>query len=223
MGLISRLKRITGARIDAFLDGIEDPSAVYPQLLRELDQHAQSAQTAVRKAAQAVEAAQRRIDESEGRRLRYQRGAKLALDQGDEETSREALRACLQLDEDLAGHQKEHARSEEAHREAAELAARLEAELRRLREQKDEILERAHLAQAEAEIERAVEGLRDSQDGLLEAMGKVAVKVRNLARKAEQQVDAAANENLDQRLRRYEREAEVDRRLRRIRRDDAPQ
>ncbi len=36
MGLINSLKRITSARLDAFLDSVEDPEILLPRLVKEL-------------------------------------------------------------------------------------------------------------------------------------------------------------------------------------------
>ena len=85
MGLLKRLRRITKARIEAFLDSVETPELVLPRLVAELGEKVQEAANAEAKSIGATKGAQRKLDEATGRATRLQRGAKLAIDVGDEE------------------------------------------------------------------------------------------------------------------------------------------
>jgi len=213
MGLINRLKRITEQRIDAFLDGLEDPEAMYPLLLKELEDHAKKAGKAVVKAQGAVRNTQRNMDEAEGRRLRFHSGAKLALKMNDELTSRDALRAELLAEEDIEKAQVELSKAEEALHQSLSTAQQLNRQLNRLEEKKDEILNRAKLAEVQEEVNAAAKATGTQQNAVLDQVSKLAGKVKGFATRDEEVDDLEEGADLEARIRKLEREAEIERRL----------
>jgi len=135
MGLIKRLNRITLARIEAFLASVETPERLLPQIERELADRIGAAVNAEAKALTAVRADRRRLDEAAGRVLRFQQGARLAVDAGDDATAREALAAQLRAEEAVAARQKAQETAESALAEAGRVRRQLQDELARLKEQ----------------------------------------------------------------------------------------
>ena len=115
MGKIDRLKRITMARIEAFLDSLEKPELILPQLLNEMEQQMRDAAAAKAKALSAVKGARRRLDEATGRSLRLERGAALAVRAGDLKTARQALAAQLEAEQQYQRHQTELENVEKAY------------------------------------------------------------------------------------------------------------
>jgi phage shock protein A len=101
MGLLSRLSSISTGKLLAFLEEAEHPETMLPQLLTELSNHQKALRQAEAKSLAAVKAAQRKLDEMQGRANRYERGAELALKKGDETTAREALREQLNIEKNL--------------------------------------------------------------------------------------------------------------------------
>lgn len=101
MGLLSRLKNISTGKLLAFLDEVERPEQMIPQLLEELSSQQKALTHAQAKSLTAVRAAQRRLEETMGRALRLERGAELAMTKGEEETAREALREQLKVEQML--------------------------------------------------------------------------------------------------------------------------
>ena len=53
MGLISRIRRITVSRIENFLNTVEDPEVLFPQLVREMEDQVRAAISAETKALAA--------------------------------------------------------------------------------------------------------------------------------------------------------------------------
>ncbi|MBE0535294.1 MAG: PspA/IM30 family protein [Phycisphaerae bacterium] len=99
MGRIAELKRITKARIEAFLDAVEKPEHILPQLEKEMAQKVEEAANAEAKAMAATRGAQRRIDEAAGRALRLETGAQNAIRAEDMDTARRAVAALVDAEE----------------------------------------------------------------------------------------------------------------------------
>jgi phage shock protein A len=109
---IKRITRITTGRIESFLSEVDEPEKVLPQLAREMEQAVRSAASAEAKSLAALKSAQRKFDEVTGRSLRLERGAQLAVQQGDDALARDALAAQIQVEKDAATAKKELEASE---------------------------------------------------------------------------------------------------------------
>ena len=97
MGFITRIKRLTTSRIETFLTTVEDPEILFPQLVKEMEEQIRKATSAEAKAMAGTKAAQRELDTVKDKLDRMQKGASLAMDQGDEDTAREAITAQISL------------------------------------------------------------------------------------------------------------------------------
>jgi phage shock protein A len=218
-GLVSRLKRITVSRISAFLETVEEPEAIFPQLIREMQDKVGEALNAEGKAAAALSANQRRLDETTGRSIRLTKGAELALRHGDESLAREALAEQIRTDRlrgDLENAQKQ---SEAALQEARELRQHLQAQLEELKNRKREILARSRSVKSAAGTYRRTDRIRVAGTAILDEVSRL-----------EQKEEASSMNfgltriphvmfeySLEDRLRSLEQEAEIERRLDSIR------
>ena len=218
-GLTGRLKRITLSRISAFLETVEDPEAVIPQLIREMLRGIEEAAGAESKANAALKANQRRLDESIGRSMRLEKGAELALRQGDEALAREALAEqikseCIIEDQRLALSQ-----SEDALQKARESRLHLQGQLQELKRRKAEIIARARSAKALNENIRTVADIRKAGSAILNEVSRMQQSDKEGVSIASAGIDSASklDRSLEGRLRALEREAEIERRLASIR------
>jgi len=121
MGLVDRVRRITAGRIEAFLDSLEDPAAMIPLLLRELEDQSEVLARAEAKARSAVKAAQRRLNEETGHVARLGRGAELALRFGEEHTAREALARQVVAERSVRAAEENLAQADKALQDAREV------------------------------------------------------------------------------------------------------
>ncbi|NLF30320.1 MAG: PspA/IM30 family protein [Planctomycetes bacterium] len=160
MGLISRLRRITRGRIEAFLDALEDPALIVPQLIDELADQVKVAANAEAKSLTAVKAHQRKLDEATGRALRMQRGAELALAAGKEDLARQAVALQLQAERDQQSLRDMLAGAQAAHAEARTVRRQLAAELESLRARRGELIRRAKAPSGPAPARIASDGRR---------------------------------------------------------------
>jgi len=214
-GLVSRLRRITIQRINAFLETVENPEAIFPQLVWEMQNTIADAVKAEGKAAAALKADQRRLDESIGRSIRLAKGAELALRQGDESLAREALAEQVKADrisEDLR-----HAleRSEAALLEARGLCRHLKGQLEELKQRKQEILARARSAKRTAQTHRSTDKIRATGAAILDEVSRIQQmeEANEFGHRLPGTLPGKFERSLEDRLRTLEREAEIDRRL----------
>lgn len=217
MGLIARIQRVTMARIQTFLDSVEDPEIMFPQLVAEMEEQIRAATNAEAKALGAVKAAQRKADETGGRIDRLAKGAELAVKQGDEATAREALSAQIAAEESLKQAQDALARSQTAFEQATEARKQLQQQLQELRAKKDELLTRARLARTQKKVQRTVSGPSESAKSILDAVSKMESKVQETEAELEVQREmdqgTKASPSLDRKLKDLETGTEVQKRL----------
>ena len=179
MGLISRLRRITATRIEAFLDSVEQPEIVLPQLLRELADTVNQAANAEAKALTAVKAAQRKRDEAAGRAARMARGAELALADGDGDVDTDGKALAGQIDAERSAETcaKRLATAQGAHLDASAVRSQLQQDLQDLETRKDDILHRAQAVRREQKLRRGAASPAAEGKSLLDEVTRMEAKV----------------------------------------------
>lgn len=211
MGLLSRLKDISTGKILAFLDESENPELVIPQLLEELADQQKALVNAQAKSLAAVRAAQRRLEETMGRVLRLERGAELAMKEGEEETAREALREQLKI-EQLVPRQ----------REQVEQAQKI---LDDVRERQNVLKEHISLVKQKEERLKTISTINlptDQTEPLLKQVAQMEERVisEEIGRDVEREVSQSLRKrSLDERLLELERNEEVETRLNQTRKE----
>jgi len=217
MALIKRLRRITAARIETFLSTVEDPEHALPQLVREMEKQAATAGQAVAKALTAVRGAHRRLDETRGRIVRLEKGAALALEQGDEQLAREALAEIVKTEkqEKICG--EAVAEAQRALDDAREARTRIGHQLENLKADRDGIIARSRALKIRQSGRPAAQtGSRHRS--LLDYVAAIETSVDR--DEAEIEISRARREHttLEERLKDLERRSEIDQRVRQIKR-----
>jgi len=220
MGLISRLRRVTSARVEQFLDSVEDPELMIPQLLAEMEDQVRAATNAEAKALGAVKNSQKKIDELKGRVARLSKGAELAVQHGEEDTAREALAAQLVAEGDMKRSEDMLVQAQASLTEATDARKQVQQSLEELRLKKDEILTRARLSKTQEKIQKTVSGPSQTSGSILDTVSRMENKVQE--KESEIQVRREMNTggskpSLDKKLRDLESKSEVELRLEAIR------
>lgn len=217
MSFASRIRRITTARVEAFLSGIEDPELLFPQLLKEMEEQVRAATDAEAKAMATVKLARRELDEARQRVERLGTGALHAMKQADESTAREAVEAQIEAEKLVERRDQSVERAESIHAQARDVRERVASQLDELRAKKDEILNRARLAKTQKSIEKTVQGKVVSAGSILDAVEKLERRVESdeaeLEVRREMAGEGAAGASLEKRLDKLESKAEVEIRL----------
>jgi phage shock protein A len=216
MGLINRIRRLTVARIENFLNTVEDPEILFPQLVREMEDQVRAAISAETKALAASKAAERDAATTQKKLDRMIRGAETAVEKGDNETAREAVKAQLILESDLKMQNDAVVRAGRAYEDAHSARIQIEEQLSELRTKKNEILTRARIAATQQKIERTVSGRVNSTASILDAVVRLEGKVEEAEAELEirRSIDkGGVTPSLERRLDELERETEIDKRL----------
>jgi phage shock protein A len=214
-GLISRLKNITVPRIRAFLETVDEPEEVFPQLVREMQRGIDDAVKAESKALAALKANQRRLDESMGRSMRLEKGAEMALRQGDESLAREALSEQIKADSAIDNQRLALAQSESALQQAHEGRLHLQSQLEELKRRKKEIISRARSARNLAAVYERAGKIRKAKAAILDEVSRMRQPDdgNGSVSGTSGEANAVSDRSLEGRLRALEREAEIERRL----------
>jgi len=154
MGKIDRLKRITLGRIEAFLDSLEKPEYILPQLVKELGQLVSEAAHAKAKALSAFKAARRRLDETNGKVLRLENGARLAVEADDMETARQAIAVQIKAEQLAQKRQAELELAEKAYHSASAVYSQLTNNLTALKEKKTVLLNQHRQQQLTKQLQK---------------------------------------------------------------------
>jgi phage shock protein A len=214
-GLIGRLKNITVPRISAFLETVDEPEEVFPQLIREMQRGIEDAVKAESKALAALKANQRRLDESMGRSMRLEKGAEMALRQGEETLAREALSEQIKADSAIDNQRLALAQSESALQQAHEGRLHLQLQLEELKRRKKEIISRARSARNLAAVYERAGKIRKAKAAILDEVSRMEQPDdgNGSVSGTSKEWNAVFDRSLEGRLRALEREAEIERRL----------
>jgi phage shock protein A len=217
MGKIDRLKRITMARIEAYLDTLEKPEYILPQLVKEMTHQFKEAAGAKAKALSAVKGARRRLDEASGKVLRLENGAKLAIQVNDMDTARQAVAAQIDAEKQLDRCRTELETAEKAYHSAAAVCTQLAANLDQLKEKKTSLLNQHRRQQLSKQLqEKYTPSVIQPGDDILDAVARMETKVEQQQIELEVQSELAKTLGIDfreERVKQLECDAEVDHRL----------
>ena len=220
MGKIDRLKRITMGRIEAFLDSLEKPEYILPQLLKEMGQLVTEAANAKAKALSAVKSARRRLDEANGKVLRLENGAKLAVQADDIKTARQVIAVQIQVEEGARKCQAELELAEKAYQSATAVSTQLLANFTELKEKKAVLLKQCRQQQLTKQLQKKytqsiIEPGRDIFDVI--ARMETRIEQQQIELETQTELTKALGSGFDEeRVEKLERDAQVDQRLNEI-------
>ena len=221
MGQIERLKRITKSRIEAFLDSLERPDVIFPQLVKELSAKVKEAANAEAKALTAVKADQRRLDEANGMMLRFETGAIMAFNSDDITMTKQAISAQITAEKKVDSYKRSLEISESAYTAARQVRIQLHDNLKDIKNRKKEILKRHRQSQLQNKmLQKGEPQSPTSTNNIMDAVARMEAKVELEESRNEVQNEISKTlgsafkvGNLDQ----LENEAEIQRRLQQLR------
>ena len=220
MGKIDRLKRITMGRIEAFLDSLEKPEYILPQLLKEMGRHVTEASNAKAKALSAVKSARRRLDEANGRVFRLENGAKLAVQADDTETARQAIAIQIQAEQQSQERRAELELAEKAYQSASAVCTQLAANLTELKEKKTALLKQHRQQQLTKQLQKKyTQSIIEPGKDILDVIARIESKIEQQQIELEVQTELTRTLGVSfdqERVQKLEHHAQVDERLNKI-------
>jgi len=217
VGFLKRVRRITMAKINAFLDGAENPDEVLPMLLKELREEHQRAIAAEATAVAAQKRRQQEYDEIREDIAKWGGRAELAVRDGDEELARTALEHQLSAEQRLDAGKKSLDTAVDAAERARQARESLGNKAAALEAKRYEILARAQAAEKQESVQKALAGVEaDSRASLLEAVSRMEEKALGTEAKAtayNRLAAGMAKADLEDKFRELERKQNIEERL----------
>ncbi len=221
MKFIKRITRITTGRIEAFLSEAESPETLLPQLAKEMDREVHLVARAEAKSLAGLRTVQRKLDELMGQSLRLERGTELAVQQGDDETAREAITAQIQVEKEIELAQKILKTSESAYEQARNAHLKIRSELEDLNQRKDEIIAKAQNAKIRSSIPASTALRTKNGKGILGEVSKMEAKIDEDEAKTDilKNLEKQNSMPLELRLREIERKSEIEKRIQQLKKN----
>lgn len=186
MGLLERIKSLVSSNINDLLEKAEDPEKVLTQLIADMQEDLAEARLEVASASRDERALYDEYQDNTSRAEKMGNKAVIAVEQGDDELAREALRrrrGCERLAATLKQHWEAQRQSMDALRQHLE---GLELKIEEARRKKDLIIARRRLLQAKRGIQATASYVSAAEAG--NAFERIEDKVEDL----ELEADAAA-------------------------------
>jgi len=194
VGFLKRVQRLTMAKIDAFLDGAENPEQVFPQLVAEMRQECNKAIDAEATAVAALKRRQAESDETSAEVEKWAKRAELAVGDGDDDLARTALQSQMAAERKLEAQKHALETAQVAADRARQAREDLHAKLDELERKRDEILARARSAKNQEEVQRVLAGVEsDKGASLLDAVARMEEKVAEAEARAGAYGEVAAD------------------------------
>ena len=220
MSLIKKLKRITFGRIEAFLDSLEDPAYILPQLQKELAVKLELAINAQAKSLTAVKSVRRKLDELEGKLLRFDRLLETAMVNEDEQLARKTLAAQIQTEEQKSDCEKLLRSTERAYLQAQQVCWQLKVSLDRLKLKARELKHRDSVVKQMQAMQKSTGLVFDNKsDSILDAVARMEDKIIEKESELEVRMEISPFFLEDGSIEELERKTEIDRRLAELQRN----
>jgi len=216
-GFLKRVRRITFGKINALLDGAENPEQIFPQLISELREECKKSINAEATAVAALKRRQHERDEVRADLEKWTKRAELAIQDSEEELARDAIEEQLAVEKRMA-HTVEAVRvASSAAERAKEAREDLHDKLDTLERKRGEILARARAAKNQEEVQKVLAGVEsDGGASILDAVSRMEDKVAEAEARADAYGEVAtdlAGGDTEMKFRDLERRDDVEQRL----------
>ena len=216
-GFLKRVRRLTMAKINAFIDGAENPEQIFPQLVAEMRTECKKAIDAEATAVAALKRRQQEHDDTQAELEKWAGRAELAVRQGDDALARTAIESQVATEKRLEAEKQALDQAQDAAERAHQAREDLHEKLDTLERKRDEILVRARSAKKQEEVQKVLAGIEaGSGASILEAVARMEEKVAEAEARAGAYSDVAADMaggSSEAKFRDLERKQAIDERL----------
>lgn len=216
-GFLKRVRRITMGKIHAFLDAVENPEEIFPQLVQEMRNECRKAVDAEAIAVAALKRRQQEYDDLQAEMAKWAQRAELAVRDGDDALARTAIEGQMAGEKRVPDLQRALEQARVAASRAREARQDLHDKLHTLERRRDEILARARAAKSQAEVQKVLAGIEaGSGASILDAVARMEDKVLEAEARAGAYAEVALDTSggdAEARFRELERRRAVENRL----------
>ena len=183
MGILSRFVNVMRSNINAMLNKAEDPSKMLEQTLIDLDSAYKKAKEQVARSVADQKRIEKSVADQRKELAKWSERAVQAVEKGDDELAKEALRRkgehgkiVQQFEQELAAHTSNVENLKDNLRE-------LEAKIGEIKRKKNLLISKHKRAQAQEQIYKAVEGIQDG--GALDTIQRMEDKIEEMSHLAD--------------------------------------
>ena len=159
--MLSRIRDLVSANLNAMLDRAEDPELMVNEYLRQLNQNLNEAKVSVASAMADETKLHNKMVEHQAQADQWQRKAQAALGAGDEELARQALARKLQAQKLADGYRQQYEAQDQQVEELQDALIKLESRTAEARARRELLIAKKNRAQTQEAIQRTVRGLGD--------------------------------------------------------------
>lgn len=152
MGIFDRITTLAKANINDMIDKAEDPEKVAKQVIYDLEEALREASTGVAASITEEKKLKALIDEVTDESERWEKRAVTAVEKGDDELAKEALKRKVGFDQDLARYTASHAVQLEQVKMLKESLRLLEGKIEDAKRRRDALIARSKSAEAQKKI-----------------------------------------------------------------------
>ncbi|OGX61164.1 MAG: phage shock protein A [Paenibacillus sp. RIFOXYA1_FULL_44_5] len=209
MGIFKRMRDMTMATVNDLLDKAEDPVKMLNQFLRDMEEDIQEAEVAVAKQIAIEKKFKQQVEEAEEMVQKREQQAMKALEQGNEELARKALK-------DKKEHQIRYDEMNQQHETAKLNADKLRAQLQEMKDEygkmknkKEMLVARAETAKAQKQINQAMSGF--GGDNAAKGFDRMSEKVLQMEAEAEASSELrSSSKSLDDEMKQLDAHDDID-------------
>jgi len=205
MGILSRFINVARANLNALLNRAEDPAKMLDQTLIDMEAAYGKAKDRVAHAMADHKRLEKSLMDQQAEVRRWEERAQRAVETGDDELAREALRRknehgrmAVQFEHELAAHSTSVERLKDSLRE-------LEQKIAEIRRKKNLLISKARRAEAQDEIYRTIEGIDST--GAVATIERMEHRIDEMAALADARAELSgefSGDQLEQRFRELE-------------------
>jgi phage shock protein A len=152
MDIITRIKQVVSANIDALIEKAEDPETTIEQIIRDMDKAISDLKMEVARTIATEKRLARRIQESEGKIQSWQEESENAVMEGDDGLARKAIAKRLEEEKVLAELKDQHQRAADVSQTMKDHLRHLEDKTEHAKRQKEILIARKRMADAQKSV-----------------------------------------------------------------------
>ncbi len=207
MGILQRITMLARANINALLDKAEDPEVMIEQILRDMKESYHEAKVQVTAAITEEKKLKQKAGENADLAARWMQKAELAVNAGDDDLAREALKRKQDYDGMAKSFQAQWEEQVKAVTELKEALTELESKIAEAERKKDMLIARSKRAKATKQIHETMAGI--SKNSAFEAFDRMEDKVEHTEAQA-QAAKEVDTDTLEEKFARLEGDRNVD-------------
>lgn len=207
MGIFDRITNLAKANINDLIDKAEDPEKIAKQVIYDLEEAFKEATAGVAAAIMEEKKLLTLMTQAQEESVKWEKRAMAAIEKGDDQLAKEALKRRISFEEDSKRYHSEHEDRLDQVRELKESLRLLEDKIDEAKRRRDALIARSKSAEAQVKIAKTLNGA--AQTDPMEALKRMEEKVMMTEAQAEAYAEIKS-ESVESKFKKIEKEESVE-------------